>query len=635
MPTFLYNRLAAILLQEQLLLQEGPLNPAQMKTKLGIKSIAISDEDMQALMDITQDKKQLVTLVRFVLELKDIQLVKTYALKMMELDPKLDPQRFTTFMEFTNYIDAKVPKQTGSSFDLELQKADWYSQDGRYRVYKTEGRNDCIKYGHGQTFCISRIGSGNLYHHYRSVQQSNFYFVFDTSLEVDAETYITVVDAHPDGKFEFTQRSNNTPETSRNLGYDLDNFLRTKPGLSAAKAFFQPKPHTAEEKAEIIRWKEVAARGLFASLSREEKLRFIGNGAVVVHGKQLSGMDSKMQNEFVSVFGSRLFEPDLKYFDNKQQIRIVADLAEDMSLEYSADAIRVFEQNMDRFYFRLATRQEEPPKGQFLIKWLTTYNVLARLADPTPLLQRHSPEEWKQSFEYTLGKYTHRLIEFSLQCKNLGAIKAYIPSDVFTQGIEMAGASQLASFLKSPQRVADDVKRLSGEALNKLLVRRETAMEIIQVSPVAFDLLVALAAHKNIAVADCFKTVVAVGYYRAVDRAILNLILTSPDPKVTYEELPISGEDYIFNVLTLDQFITIGNNLGTDPKYAGFVRKLASDDMLPDDVFTERWWGRTDLAKQDSLFQVGQQIKKLIGEQPQEALVTEAYLARFTKILNS
>ena len=104
---------------------------------------------------------------------------------------------------------------------------------------------------------------------------------------------------------------------------------------------------------------------------------------------------------------------------------------------------------------------------------------------------------------------------------------------------------------------------------------------------------------------------------------------------MTYEELPISGEDYIFNVLTLDQFITIGNNLGTDPKYAGFVRKLASDDMLPDDVFTERWWGRTDLAKQDSLFQVGQQIKKLIGEQPQEALVTEAYLARFTKILNS
>lgn len=298
-----YRGLLSLLMESHELLQEGPLNPAQMKAKIGIGKDKFSDENMQKLMDITEDKKQLVSLVRFALETNDLKMVMQYGQKMVELDPKLDPQRFTSFKLFSEFIDAKAnagAKPQGDKFDLDAQEPDWKSSDGRYRVYDAKDLRDCIKYGHGQTFCISRGAGGNMYNYYRANNGSKFYFVFDTKLQTDEETYITVVDAHPDGKYEFTHKSNDTPTSSQRYDFDLDRFLASKPGLAAAKNLFAPAPLSDDEKAWFAKAEQVDQDRTFHELTPQEQLRFIQLGRYDLTFPDFQPLSPELKNEYIN-----------------------------------------------------------------------------------------------------------------------------------------------------------------------------------------------------------------------------------------------------------------------------------------------------------------------------------------------
>jgi hypothetical protein len=261
-------------------------SPAEIKTKLGIKKDLISDEDFKVLLDMATDRKTVVAMVQYYTEVKDIDIIKSYLTKF--LSKKIENfkfEKYPTFKGFTDYLDSldnNVTKGELSSFSLESHPADFQTKDGQYKVYSAKGKQECIKYGKGYTFCISDTGSGNLYNHYRFGQGSKYYFVFDMSLPTTDNKYITVVDAHPNNKFEFTHANNDTPKTSAEYNFSLDKFLATKPGLAELKGAFKPMPLSDIEKAKYEKYKAFSQdrhyTDIFASLEIHELIEYIEMG---------------------------------------------------------------------------------------------------------------------------------------------------------------------------------------------------------------------------------------------------------------------------------------------------------------------------------------------------------------------
>jgi hypothetical protein len=235
-------------------------SPAEIKAKLGIKKNDISDEDFKKILDAAGNNRPLVVgMVKYYQEVKNIDLIIGYIVKYNGLEiqqPLYD--KHPTFKGFTEAVDKiegeKNIGQEVSGFGLDTTPPDYQTADGTYRVYEAHGKVDCIKYGKGYTFCISDSGLPNMYYYYRRGQQSKYYFVFDLNLTPEENEYITVVDAHPDGKFEFTHKDNDTPKTSKEYDYSLDVFLSTKHGLSELEDIFKPAPMSKEEKEKLDRF---------------------------------------------------------------------------------------------------------------------------------------------------------------------------------------------------------------------------------------------------------------------------------------------------------------------------------------------------------------------------------------------
>jgi hypothetical protein len=235
-------------------------SPAEIKAKLGIKKDAITDDDFSQILKASDNNRPLVVaMVKYYQETKNIRQIVAYTEKFVELETEnFNFGKYHDFKGFTEALDAyaaiKVNKSDVKAFSIDQTPPDYQTKDGRYKVYEAHGRNDCIKYGKGYTFCISQIGSENMYGYYRRGQQSKYYFVFDTSLDSSHEKYITVIDSHPDGNFEFTHKSNDTLLTSSNYSYSLDVFFSTHKGLKELKDVFKPNPISDDERAKLERY---------------------------------------------------------------------------------------------------------------------------------------------------------------------------------------------------------------------------------------------------------------------------------------------------------------------------------------------------------------------------------------------
>jgi hypothetical protein len=247
---------------------DNPEKVSALRGKLGIsKGNPLSNEDLVRIIDKAtdsngkRDSPTIAAMAKYYPEVKNMDLILAYMEKASELNTKLDYNAYPTFKSFTEKLDEiemeKSDKEIASSFSIENTEPDYATKDGRYKVYEANSKQDCIKYGNGYTFCISTTKAGNMYHQYRKSQESKYYFVFDTELNVSDEKYITVVDAQPNGKYEFTHKDNRTKSTSEDYGHSLDNFMSSKPGLHVLKDVFKPNPLSPEEHAMVTKFQEL------------------------------------------------------------------------------------------------------------------------------------------------------------------------------------------------------------------------------------------------------------------------------------------------------------------------------------------------------------------------------------------
>ena len=645
MPTFLYNRLAAILLQEQLLLQEAPLNPAQMKTKLGIKAIAISDEDMQQFMDITQDKKQLVALVKFAIETKDLPLVVTYAQKMMQFDPKLDPQRFATFIKFTEYIDGKETargyKKSSNSFELDSQPPDWQSQDGRYRVYDAKDMSDCIKYGHGQTFCISRSRGNNLYYHYRSVGESKFYFVFDTSLDPKAETYITVVDVKPNGKCEFTHKSNTTPATSEKYGYSLDKFLNTKPGLQAGKSIFQAVPLTSEEKAEHLKWEQVNDNQEWETLSREEMIKFIRFGKYALPVHVIEKLDDQQRDEYVQMHGNNIRDFLLPLFNDKQKLRIIKGYGGDIPgiREGRAEhAIEFVCAHLDKFQYSLnytshhAGFDGDAPANNDLYPD-ATFEVAVRAKDPLYVLKQFQPKAWEELLVHMYNYGREFMQRMATELANVQAWVGYLGEKTVHLMGDLVGGDGILEALRADAKNPGKLgKMVNNPTLSwKSLVgygRSQATIYEVSLSKYAFNIWTNMMRATGLGTNELLAQLAQGG--NNTKPLEMSIALSSPNPLQAVKAMHLDNSEY--NGAITEKFSTILFAPGNEE----LLKLLVNSEVLDVDALLWCMPKQQDLpagVDRKTLYQ-GWKARIEAIQNPAQALA-EGYLARFKKILNS
>lgn len=300
-PAIIQETLSKII--DKLLLEAA--SPAEVKAKLGIKANAVSDDDFEQIMNSGLPRQQWPFFVRYSQQADDMPLVMSYADKLKANNPNANLSSYATFAEFTDALDAmdyqNSKKKAGADFSIENTAPDFQSQDGKYRVYEASGMQDCIKYGRGQTFCISRPTDGNMYSHYRNNQQSKYYFVFNLNKQPDDNTYITVVDAQPDGRFEFTHKNNDTLATSKEYQYSLEKFLEANPGLRGLKSVFKEAPMSDEERAEIEYFKKIYQSNGFSKLSGVQKIRFVESTKYNLPDDDFDRLPPNLKNDYIKL----------------------------------------------------------------------------------------------------------------------------------------------------------------------------------------------------------------------------------------------------------------------------------------------------------------------------------------------
>jgi hypothetical protein len=176
---------------------------------------------------------------------------------------KKDPFQYK-WKELENFLDANFPSEDEkvSSDDDEKEQLKVYEDDD-VAVYRATNIRQAQILGKGYTFCISRIGSGNMYSYYRLNYQSSFYFVrFKNKSDKKTNNYFEdpfhyiVLDFTPDGRIMMTgadngSQGNGTKYISEEKLFEKFPIL----GDLNEKNLFETAPLTKEEREKYDKFK--------------------------------------------------------------------------------------------------------------------------------------------------------------------------------------------------------------------------------------------------------------------------------------------------------------------------------------------------------------------------------------------
>lgn len=207
---------------------------------------------------------------------------------------KKDPFQYT-WKELENFLDANFPpeeEKVGSEED-EKEKLKVY-EDKDIIVYRAKNTRQAQILGEGFTFCISRIGSGNMYSYYRLNYQSSFYFIrFKKKSDKKEGTrfenplFYIVLDINNDGRIQLTG-ADNGGQGNGTAYIDKERLLERFPELK--KPFdddiFEKMPLTKEEKEKYDKFKNLERskdvplefKRDFESLKYSDKKEYLQSG---------------------------------------------------------------------------------------------------------------------------------------------------------------------------------------------------------------------------------------------------------------------------------------------------------------------------------------------------------------------
>jgi hypothetical protein len=191
---------------------------------------------------------------------------------------KKDPFQYK-WEELENFLDANFPpKQEKTLSDDDVKEKLKVYEDSKIIVYHAKNARDAQILGQGFTFCISRMGGGNMYSYYRLNYQSNFYFIrFKDKSDAKKDfggfenpLYYIVLDINADGRIQYTGADNGGQ--GNNTKYIREEELFEKfPELKKPfdKKIFGVKPLTEEEKEKYAKYKELSN---LVSTNREQHI---------------------------------------------------------------------------------------------------------------------------------------------------------------------------------------------------------------------------------------------------------------------------------------------------------------------------------------------------------------------------
>ena len=158
-------------------------------------------------------------------------------------------------------------KNTGVS---KQPKNALYADDG-LEIYKGTGREQCIVYGDGYDWCISRKQADNMFYWYRIKDQSPmFYFVFDLDRDQDDDYHASVIHVFRNGNYRITNALNDNE-----FNATWEEIVKILPKLKPLKHLFKPEPLSSQERADVERFSEQLSDQEYRVLSLGEKYKYI------------------------------------------------------------------------------------------------------------------------------------------------------------------------------------------------------------------------------------------------------------------------------------------------------------------------------------------------------------------------
>ena len=182
-----------------------------------------------------------------------------------------------TFDELEKIIDSNFPTTSGSSDDGEVDFKG--SEDVKYNengllILLGDLKDKCIRYGKGESWCISRADNRNMFYSYRMrMNEPVFYFVFDEDKTKDDKYSKIVIYVDKDGTYHLANKDNTGDEQ-----VSWSEIEDIQPKLKGLEKIFKHIPLTQGERDEYQRFKDEMDDEEYADLSDIEKEKYIKFG---------------------------------------------------------------------------------------------------------------------------------------------------------------------------------------------------------------------------------------------------------------------------------------------------------------------------------------------------------------------
>ena len=226
--------------------------------------------------------------------------------------------------------DMKKPKKVSMIQDDEEDTNIIYDENGLV-ITKGPLKDQCIKYGTGKSWCISRSGGGNLFYNYRFSNNLTIYFVTDKDQPRSGLNAVLVILVAPDG----TKRCADGSNSGRWGGSQVVSWkeiVEKQPKLEKLEYVFKPEPLTPLERDDYnrIRNKSVG-NDLYKSFNNDwdDVEKYLEFNSPKLNDEQYSSLLPHLQKKYIALgFGlsagmiSNSDTDVIKYYKKKKMERL-------------------------------------------------------------------------------------------------------------------------------------------------------------------------------------------------------------------------------------------------------------------------------------------------------------------------
>ncbi len=247
--------------------------------------------------------------------------------------PKVQNKDITTYSweDLKHIVDINQP----DDIKIEGDGKELIYNQNNLKIYRTNTKQACIKYGTGYNFCISSRGYDNQYDHYRfgidGINENTIYFIIDEDRTFEDPYHLIVLMAKKH-RFEYQGKkfseiryvitnANNTANETKEYIYfsDLEKEIPKLNGLRDLFTFVDPNPKE-------LAWKNLKDKYIHKLSDINQKLlknNFIFNpnkGTVMFYDFEYIYDDIKIINNYLSNKPSYLYSIDYSDEENFSNI---------------------------------------------------------------------------------------------------------------------------------------------------------------------------------------------------------------------------------------------------------------------------------------------------------------------------